>query len=185
MSGIAKPTRSIRSSAAACVAAFLCIVAPAFAEDLATQTEAANKLLQDGKPREALDAYSAAISATPAPPPELLFNRACALLADSKLPDAETDFRAVLARNSSDSLRAAAFYNLGLIESRQADVAQEKAVPEAIEHLRRSERCFRSSTAITPDPAAARNIDLIQRRLAALLEQQKQEQQKQEEKEKQ
>ena len=185
MSGIAKqlhhPGHKRAVAYLATIFAFSLSLSPARADDLAAQTLAANKLLQDGKPIEAVDAYSAALAAAPSPIPELLFNRGCAQLAGNKLPEAEADFRSVLAKNAPDTLRSASFYNLGQIESKLADAAAEKTIPDAIEHLRRAERCFRSAAAAAPDPAASKNIDLIQRRLAALLEKQKQEQQKKDE----
>jgi Ca-activated chloride channel homolog len=194
MSGIAETTQHNTTRPAAALlrlcalAALACVLAAPLvrADDLADQISAANKLMQSGKPQEALSAYSAAAEkAGEAAPSELLFNRACAQLAADQLPDAETGFRSVLTKSGSETLRASANYNLGLIESRHADSKQDTALPEAIDHLRRAERFFRAANASATDPDAARNIDLVQRRIAALLDKQKQQDQQKKDEDKQ
>jgi hypothetical protein len=189
MPGIAESLRRLLPSPTAPSGRRVCALlvvalslAPARADDLASRVAQANTLMQQGKPQDALAIYSAAAEkAGPAAPAELIFNRACALLATDQIADAEAGFRAVLARAANDPLRAAAGYNLGLLESKRADAQQGANSAEAIDTLRRAERLFRSASAPAPDPAAAKNIDLVQRRIAALLEHQKQEEQQKKE----
>ncbi len=181
--------RTLSSAAASgrrCAAVFLAMMLSATlarADDLPSQIAAANKLMQDGKPAEALAIYSAAADTAGAnPPAELLFNLACAQLSAGQIAEAEKDLRTVLTSAPTSELRSAAAYNLGLLESQRADAQQEQAPKDAIDTLRRAERLFRTATSESADPAAAKNIDLLQRRIAALLDRQKKEDEKKDDK---
>jgi hypothetical protein len=179
MAGIAK---QLTSSLAAALIAAGCALADD-ADTLRTTVEQANTLLSQGKADDALAMYSKSLEqAGAAAPAELVYDNACALLAAGKLPEAEAGFRTIAARESSP-LAASAAYNLGLIEAKRAEDSAQKSPQDAIDALKRAERQFRTALAGTPnDDAAAKNIDLVQRRIAAL--QKKQEEHKKQDEQK-
>ena len=164
-----------------------CAVGAALADPAAQRVERANALLEEGKPAEALAMYEQAVEDLglgAKAPPVITYNKGCANLALGKLPEAEADLRDALERSGDEKLRAAAAYNLGLIEAKRAE-GQTKDKPEdAVTGYRKAERLFRSSFASDPsDENAATNVELSQRRIATLeqeIQKRKQEQQKKE-----
>ena len=112
--------------------------------------------------------------------PVLTFNRGCDQLAAEDQPGAEKSFLEVDSSATDRRLRSAARYNLGRMACTQAEALTEKDRKAAIEIYRRAERFFRNAIGDEPDSAdAARNIDLVQRRIAKLLEEQQQQDQQQ------
>jgi Ca-activated chloride channel family protein len=112
--------------------------------------------------------------------PTLVFNRGCAQLAAGDSTAAEKTFLDVDASAADPSLRAAARYNLGQIACKQAEPMVEKDKAAAIETYRRAERHFRNALADQPGNAdAARNIEVVQRKIAKLLDEQKKQEQQQ------
>ena len=177
------PTTALSSRCGLALVVCLFAFTIARADDLPSQIAVANKLMLDGKPVDALALYSAAADKAGARAPlELAFNRACAQLAVGQVAEAEKALRDVLARAPTAELRAAAAFNLGSLESQRADAQHEQAPKDAIDSLRRAERLFRTASSELPDPAAATNIDLLQRRTATLLDRQKKEEEQKQDK---
>jgi hypothetical protein len=181
----------------AVMAAWLTIGTRAGAQVTQRDLDGARALHEQGKHAEAASAYADLRSRlTPeqaALAPALDLNRACALLAAKQPDEAEKAFLEADARATDAIVRSAARSNLGAIASARGDglagqkEGAEPDIPGALEAYRRAERHFRNALGDRPDDAGARrNIEIIQRKIARLLEQQKkkEEQQQQQDSEK-
>lgn len=170
---------------------------------IAESGQVAAELLNAGKHAEAVAAFDALIEQAGKPVPiELELGRAAAL-APLQPGEAEGKLREVLASAASSEVRAAAAFHLGLLESRRAEPAPDSSVPAAsgsagpnasseqsaeslIKTLRRAERFFRvASTLHAGDGSAGVNVDLVQRRIAAIQEQERQRQEQEKQKQQQ
>lgn len=148
------------------------------------QIDAAERLFTDKKYADAAGAYARLadeLGPDQAPlAPKLAFNRGCAQLAAGDVSGAEASFLKVDAATSDLDVRAAARYNLGQIAAKQAEQLAEKQPEQAIDAYRRAERHFRNTLADRPQNTdAAHNVEVVQRAIARLQEQQKQQQQQQ------
>lgn len=152
---------------------------PLAAVDVAALSKQAETLFGESKFDEALGkldeigtAYGDRV------PAELAYNRARTLIAMQRVGEAETLLKTVLARASDPTVKAAAAANLGSIEASRATPNEDKAsLEQTMDTLRRAERYFRIANAAHPgDGSSAANIDLIQRRIAALQQEQKEKQ---------
>lgn len=174
--------------AATVVTAFLLNPLPSSAQVTNSELDEASRLFSDGAFEQSAEAHAALLQRLSPEQshlrPSLLFNQGCALLASGK-PDlaAERLFAADSAA-ADPALRAASRYNLGRIESDRASSLAGQDRAAAIEAYRRAERFFRNALPEQPAGSAARadtarNIEAVQRRIARLLEEQKQEQEQQ------
>lgn len=176
--------RTTRAHARLAAAAILLLAPAAFAVVDQSQVDAAGSLFADKKFAEAAGAY-ARLGEQLGPEqthlaPTLGFNRGCAQLAAGDAAAAEKTFLEVDASATDLSVRAAARYNLGQIVAKRAESLAEKQPDQAIETYRQAERHFRNALADQPGNAdAAHNVEVVQRAIAKLQEQQKQQQQQQ------
>lgn len=177
--------------------AVVCCAFTALADPTKVETpQTAAELLVTGKHAEAIAAYDALIqSAGQSPPIELRLGRAAALAA-LQPGEGEAELRELLASASRPEVQAAAAFHLGLLEARRGEPAPAKpsdgpaggsAAPTpseanaetAIKTLKRAERFFRMSGALhAGDGGAAVNVDLVQRRIAAIQEQERERQER-------
>lgn len=143
-------------------------------------------LLQEKKFTEAADEYSSLISRL-SPEQQFLaerleFNRATSLASAGKPDEATASLLKIDDGTADQGLRAAARSALAQLAFQAGEAAAESDTARAIEQYQRAERLYRNAlpgiSADNREPIA-RNIEVIQRRIAKLLEKQKQEQQQQ------
>ena len=124
--------------------------------------EAGNRAMEAGKADEAVKAYERAIAARP-DDDTAHFDRASALLKLAKLPEATRELQRAL-ETHDPSLKADAYYNLGVAQHRQ-------------EHYREAVDAYKRALGLRPDDRRTKwNLEVAQRKLA---EQKKQQDQKQ------
>jgi cobalamin biosynthesis protein CobT len=114
--------------------------------------------------------------------PRLEFNRATALLAAGQAEQAAAALLKIDEETDDPGLRAAARANLAHLAALAGEAAAESDTARAIEQYQRAERLYRNAlpgTAADQREAIARNVEVMQRRIARLLEKQKQEQEQQ------
>lgn len=192
----ARPIQMLLRHAAIAIAV-VCCTCPVWADPAKDDTpQAAAELLASGKHAEAIAAYDALIqSAGQSPPIELRLGRAAAL-AVLQPGEGEVELRELLASAKRSEVRAAAAFHLGLLEARRAEpgpmapsggsienalspTPSKTDAETAIKTLKRAERFFRMSGALhAGDGAAAVNVDLVQRRIAAIQEQERERQER-------
>ena len=121
--------------------------------------EAGNRAMEAGKADEALAAYDRAVAARP-DDDTAHFDRAAALLKLAKLPEATRELQRSI-ETHDPSLKADAYYNLGVAQHRQ-------------EHYREAVDAYKRALGLRPDDRRTKwNLEVAQRKLA---EQKKQQQ---------
>lgn len=123
--------------------------------------EAGNRAMEAGKAEEALKAYERAVAARP-DDDTAHYDRASALLKLAKLPEATRELQRAV-ETHDPSLKADAYYNLGVAQHRQ-------------EHYREAVDAYKRALGLRPDDRRTKwNLEVAQRKLA---EQKKQQDQK-------
>lgn len=150
------------------------------------ELQAPGLLLHEKRYAEAAEEYGRLISRlTPEQrflAPRLEFNRATALLSAGQVEQATAALLKIDEETNDTGLRAAARANLAHLAAVAGEAAAESDTARAIEHYQRAERLYRNALPGTPTDqreAIARNVEVVQRRIARLLEKQKQEPQQQ------
>lgn len=157
------------------------------ADDLHDRVARANALMADGKADDAAAIYTRDLAALgEGAPARLWYDAGCALLAGKDFDQAEAPLKVALSRAEDEHLRAASAFNLGVLEARRAEAGTKDGSESSLRSLRRAERYFRTAAASDPtDAGAPKNVDLVQRRIAAIEEQRRQEQQQKQDERKQ
>lgn len=170
----------------ASAAAILFVAAPAAAWDpfLVENAEVAdgNEQLAAGNARAALSHYDRAARALP-DAPGVHLNRGLALLEAGELDRAREAFLRAAEPPAEVSLRADAYYDLGLAFYRQGDAAaaEEDNTEEATRLFREAADAFRRSLRLRPGTEdAGWNLELALRRIREQEEREEQERQEQE-----
>jgi len=178
----------INISAAAAIIAIASVPAPAqsllSAGETASEINAANKLLRDGKVDEALEAFRHVVPGDQQRS-ELNYNMAVAEYRKGNIAAAEKLFGEV-AGTSGSAISANSRYNLGNCQYAKAVQVAEQDKPAAIEHLRNAVSHYRGALrGDSNNPDARANIELAGALIRKLEEEQKQEEQKKQEQEQQ
>ncbi len=159
---------------------------PSDVRQSATEINAANALLRDGKVDESIDAYRKVVPSEQQRD-ELNYNMAVAEYRKGNIVAAEQLFTDV-AGTRSHTIAADSRYNLGNCQYAKALVAAEKDKPAAIELLREAIASYRGALRGKPNnPDARANIELAGELIRKLEQEQKkeEEQKKQDEQQKQ
>jgi hypothetical protein len=174
------------ASAWVAVVALFGAAAVARADELHERVSQANALMAEGKVDEATAIYQQDLAALGEKAPvQLWYDAGCAMLAGKQFEQAEVPLRVALSRAGDDRLRSAAAFNLGVLEARRAEGKAKDGLDAVVDSLRKAERYFRTAATADPsDASATKNVDLVQRRIAAVQEQQKQERQQKQDNEK-
>jgi Ca-activated chloride channel family protein len=137
-----------------------------------------NALMDEGQPVEALDAYDQAARALP-DARGVQLNRGLAFLAQDLSEPAEEALSAAADPSAPPGVRAAAYYNLGIVHARRGGAAsEEQSFEQSTAHFREAAEAFKRSLRIRPgDRNAAWNLEYALERIRE--EEQKQEQQQQ------
>jgi Ca-activated chloride channel homolog len=137
-----------------------------------------NALMAEDQPAEALEAYDRAARELPSEPGVHL-NRGLALLSAGRLEEAQNALLLATEPSADTSLRADAYYNLGLLFYRQGDAAaaqQDHASAQTL--FRQAADAFKRSLRARPgNRDAGWNLELALRRIEEQQEQQEQQDQ--------
>jgi tetratricopeptide (TPR) repeat protein len=139
-----------------------------------------NALMAEDQPAEALEAYDRAARELPSEPGVHL-NRGLALLSAGRMEEAQNALLLATEPSADASLRADAYYNLGLLFYRQGDAAaaqQDHASAQTL--FRQAADAFKRSLRARPgNRDAGWNLELALRRIEEQQEQQEQQDQDQ------
>ena len=161
------------------IALIACAIASSALADTATDINAANALVREGKYDEALEIYRG-VTPTDAVSDELDYNLAVAQYHKGDIAAARRLFSEV-STSADAKLASAAQYNLGNCSYADALVAADKDKPAAIELLKQAIEDYRGSLAGEPTNVDARaNIELARELIKKLQEPKEQDQQQQE-----
>ncbi len=164
------PRRGLGAATAVLVLASFAL--PVRAQSLDDDLRDGMKLLESGKPGEAISLLEGAAVRHPQSAAVAL-GRGCAQLAAGQSAAAESSFRLAeqLTTGGDESIAARARFNLGLIEAARAGSLAEKDARGAIKSLEQAERWFRNARpglSAAERSAAASHIESIQRAREAL-----------------
>lgn len=143
------------------------------------QVKQGNTLMSEGQHAQALEAYDEAARKLPEARGVQL-NRGLALLAQDLSEPAKEALTAAADPSAPPEIRAAAYYDLGIVSAKQGDAASEdESFEQSTAHFREAADAFKRSLRIRPgNRDAAWNLEYALQRIRE--EEQKQEQREQE-----